>query len=108
LKFGSILLPGLCHLACSQPVGFLEIRILDGAEATPARVEILDADQRPWIAPDALGLTMECLSSPPPEWLEATVLTRELYNPYTATTQFYAAGGTSLELPPGNYRARIY
>ena len=108
MKFGSIILLGLCHLACSQPVGILEIRILDGAEATPARLEILDADGRPWIAPDALGLTIECLSSPPPDWLEATVLTTELYNPYTATTQFYAAGRTSLELPAGNYRVRVY
>jgi hypothetical protein len=103
-----LLLLGLCLFSCSQSEGSLEIRILDAGEATPARVEILDAAQKPWVPSDALAITMECFESPPPDWLQANVLTQEIDNPYTATKQFYTAGHTSLELPPGSYRVRVY
>ncbi len=108
MRYGSTLLLGLCLLSCSQSEGSLEIRILDAGEMTPARVEILDTAKKPWIPSDALVLSMECFEAPPPDWLQATVLTRELDNPYTATKQFYTEGHTTLELPAGSYRVRVY
>ncbi len=94
--------------ACSQPTGTLQLRVLHDGDTTPARVELLDGSGQAWVASDALPLTLECLLSPPPDWLRPRIVSRELQNPYTATTQFYSGGASSLELPPGRYQLRVY
>lgn len=93
---------------CSQPTATLELHVHSGGTPTPARVEVLDASKRAWVASDALPLTFECVLAPPPEWLRPSIVSRELENPYTATTQFYSDGASTLELPPGRYGLRVY
>lgn len=93
--------------ACAPPTGRLELRILADAEATPARVELLDAEGIGQVAPDGLTVVFECLAAPPPEWLQPAIESHEIFNLYTGTTQFYAAGYTALDLPPGRYELRV-
>lgn len=99
---------GLLLAGCTEPGATLLVRVLDEGAATPARVEVIDARGEAWVSQDALPLTLECLSAPPPAWLEPAVTTRSLDNPYTATTQFYLAGAGRLELPPGDYALRVF
>lgn len=81
--------------------------VADGA-TTPARVELLDAAGQASIPDDALPVVLECLQTPPPEWLRPLITSREVANPYTGTTQFYVAGHTALDLPSGTYQLRIF
>ena len=67
-----------------------------------------DEAGRAWVPNDALPVALECLFSPPPEWLRPSIESREFFNPYTDTTQFYLAGHTRIELPAGLYSLRVY
>jgi hypothetical protein len=95
-------------VACSEPTGRLDLRIREGAQTTPARVELIDAAGKAWTSPDALAVVLECIASPPPAWLQPGIESREIENLYTGTTQFYAAGHASVELPPGDYELRVF
>jgi hypothetical protein len=102
------ILPGLLLLACQPPAGHLELRILTDGEATPARIELLDAEGVSQVASDGLAVVLQCLAAPLPDWLQPTIESREIFNLYTGTTQFYAAGHTALDLPPGRYELRVF
>jgi hypothetical protein len=97
-------------LACSDPTGTLELRIVDAASGrpTPARVELLDASGTPWIPDAALLLTYECEVAPLPEWLAGFQRRQTIDNPHTGTQQFYLAQPTATALPAGSYRLRVF
>jgi len=96
-------------VACSpSSPGHLDLRILFEGEATPARIELLDAAGKSWIAPDALKVRLECLAAPKPTWLEPLVEFNEIDNIYTGTTQFYSAGHAAIDLPAGDYSVRVF
>jgi hypothetical protein len=107
----------------STPVGFaqpdarpgtLKLTIADAASGrpTPARVELLDEDGQDYIAGDALPVDGDCDMAqevPARLTLERAValLTKEVENPYTGTTQFYSVGKSEISLPPGNYKLQV-
>jgi len=98
--------------ACSEPAtGTLQVRTLDAALGVPipARLEVSDEQGRGWVADDAIPLRFECILQPLPDWAaERVSISRELPNPHTGTTQFYADGGARLDLPAGRYRLRAF
>jgi hypothetical protein len=93
---------------CSSADGQLDIRVLYEGKETPARIELVDAAGKAWIASDAITMTKECFAAPPPEWLKPLVETRSIFNHYTGTHQFYTAGHASVSLPPGSYALRVF
>jgi len=100
-------------LGCQPPSGTLVLRITDGdtGEVTPARVEIRNAEGEPVVAPDALTVTQACLLPPFPEWAEPAEALRRaphIDNPHTGTRQFYLARPSTVPLPPGRYRMRVF
>jgi hypothetical protein len=99
-------------VACSEPAtGTLQVRVLDEALASevPARLELRDERGKTWVADDALPLRFECGAQPLPDWAaERVSISRELANPHTGTTQFYADGSARLALPAGRYRLRAF
>lgn len=97
-------------LACSPQPGSLRVRVVDVATGveTPARVELLAADGEPHVPPDALPVASECLVAPLPAWSRPFTHGREIWNPYTRTTQFYVDGSARLDVPPGRYRIRVF
>ena len=99
-------------VACSEPAtGTLHVRVVDAAlgEEVPARLELRDAQGKDWVAEDAIPLRFECLLQPLPDWAAARVsISRELANPHTGTTQFYADGSARIALPAGRYRLRAF
>jgi hypothetical protein len=123
---------GLTHLVCltalgcvaaisgcttvdrAAPRGTLELRIIDGAsnEPTPARVELLDASGKAWIAGDALlvGPGYADRTIPWEGGIERakSLLSQQIENPFTRTTQFYSDGSSTVALPAGTYRLRAY
>ena len=94
--------------------GRLDLRVTEGAggRETPARVELLDKDGRAWIAEDALlvGPGYEEREIPWEGGIERalSLLSRKIENPFTRTTQFHTDGSSSVVLPAGAYRMRIY
>lgn len=95
--------------ASAQAETELVLHVLDEAGVeTPARVELLDAEGRAHLAPDALLVRTECLLAPLPEWLAPLLESRHIYNPYTGTDQFYVDGTAHLSLPSGTYRLRAF
>jgi len=99
-------------LACSEPAtGTLHVRVLDAAleREVPARLELRDEQGRAFVAEDAIPLRFECGAQPLPDWAaERFSISRELANPHTGTTQFYADGSARLALPAGRYRLRAF
>lgn len=93
---------------CSQAPAEVTIRVVDAesGQPVPGRLEVLDAQQRPHFASDALPVTRECVLSPLPDWLAGLRTKVGIFNPYTGTEQFYADGSATLSLPPGQYRVR--
>ena len=94
--------------ACgSSDTGTLRIRTLAEGAEVPARLEVLDAGGAAYAAGDALTLHFECEVAPLPEWLRSRISASDrLLNRETGTEQFYSAGRTHLEVPPGRYRIR--
>ncbi len=96
-------------VSCSpSPAGHLDLRVLDAGQATPARIELLDASGTAWIPSDAMKVTLECFAAPKPAWLQPLVAFNEIENIYTGTTQFYSAGHSAIDLPPGDYSLRVF
>src|SRR5438045_3072960 len=86
--------------------------IVDGAteKPTPARVEVIDAEGRSYVARDALRVPGDCADHSEPRWLSLDeslqVLPQSVENLYTRTTQFYSAGRSEIPLAPGQYTIR--
>src|ERR1051325_5382631 len=80
--------------------GTLELTIVDdlSGRPTPARVELLDADRKAYIAGDALPVNGDCADPQVP--LDLTperaiaMLSKTVENPYRQTTQFYSVGSS--------------
>jgi hypothetical protein len=110
IAVGLALVLSALALGCSPQLGSLRLRVVDSATGgeTPARVELLGADGEPHVPPDALPVAQECLVAPLPGWSRPFTHGREIWNPYTRTTQFYVDGTATVELPPGRYRVRVY
>ncbi|HEX2523018.1 MAG TPA: CehA/McbA family metallohydrolase, partial [Terriglobia bacterium] len=92
----------------------LKLSIVDetSGQPTPARVEVLDAAGKPYVAQDAL-LVGPGYSDRKNAWKgnldqALALLSKSIENPYTRTTQFYSAGNSSVVLPPGLYKLKLY
>jgi hypothetical protein len=95
-----------------MPNALLALTILDGATGrpTPARVQVIDAAGRSYVARDALKVPGDCADHPAPATLSLEealqVLPQSVHNLFTQTTQFYSAGHSEIQLDPGWYRVR--
>ncbi len=104
----------IAQLPGGQAGGRLNLRVTDGASGpgTPARVELLGSDGRAWIADDALlvgpGYADRVIPWEGDIERAKTFLARGIENPFTRTTQFYTSGSSTVPLPAGRYRLRIY
>jgi len=92
----------------------LKLSIVDAAsgQPTPARVEVLDATGKPYVAEDAL-LVGPGYSDRKNPWKgnlnqALALLSKSVENPYTRTTQFYSTGNSRVALPPGLYKLKLY
>ena len=92
----------------------LKLSIVDGTsgQITPARVEVLDAAGKSYVAQDAL-LVGPGYSDRKNPWKgnlgqALALLSRSIENPYTRTIQFYSTGNSKLALPPGLYKLKFY
>ena len=92
----------------------LKLSIVDAAsgQPTPARVEVLDAADKPYVAEDAL-LVGPGYSDRQNPWKGSVdqalaLLSRSIENPYTRTIQFYSTGNSKVALPPGLYKLKFY
>ena len=85
----------------------LSLAILDAAtgEPVPARVELLDTAGKGQIAEDALPIMTAHGRTPITSKL---TVTRRFPNPQTGTDQFYSTGQSTLSLPPGRYRLKVW
>lgn len=112
-----LLLAGSCRQGGAPPEkpGSLILNLREAARGAPtsARVELLDEYGRAFVADDALPVFADCGSAPIHNWLPggATLQAwwnghREVPNPYTGTTQFYADGSATAGLPAGRYSVR--
>jgi hypothetical protein len=97
------------------PAGTLGLRIVDAStgRVTPARVEVLGADEAYHVATDALRVGGDCDMSDEGAGytdLESTLagFSDRLENPYTGSTQFYSAGEASVALPAGEATIRVF
>jgi hypothetical protein len=101
-------------LAAQDQRGTLNLSIVDdtSGQPTPARVEVLDAEDASYVAEDAL-LVGPGYSDRENPWngnldKALSLLSRSVENPYTRTTQFYSTGNSRLSLPAGTYKLRLY
>jgi hypothetical protein len=102
-------------LSAAQPKsGTLDLAISDkpGGPATPARVELLDAAGKAYVADDAILVGPGYPDRVAP-WQgdlarALSYLARPIDNPYTRTTQFYSTGTSRITLPAGTYRLRVF
>jgi len=92
----------------------LKLSIVDAAsgQPSPARVEVLDAAGKAYVAADAL-LVGPGYSDRKNPWKgnlgqALALLTKRVENPYTRTTQFYSTGNSRVVLPPGSYKLKFY
>jgi len=114
----ALVLFSLAELSGASPgqTGTGELRLsVSDAEVrapTPARVELLDASGKPYVADDALlvGPGYQERAVPWQGDFDKAVglLSRKIDNPFTQTTQFYTKGSSVVTLPPGEYRLRIF
>lgn len=95
--------------------GKLELSIVDAVtgEQIPARVEIRGADDAYHVAADALRVGGDCdMSDAGAGYRDlATTLagfSDRIENPYTASTQFYSVGASSIALPVGASHVRVW
>ncbi len=104
-----------CGEGTSREHGFLAltVRDVDTGAPTSARIELLDENGQAVVPHDALTVFSDCGSAPVHAWIPrfATLQARwnehrEIANPYTGTTQFYADGLVDVRLPAGSYSVR--
>jgi hypothetical protein len=98
-------------LGCAEPVtGRLVLRVLDraGGPLVPARLELLDAEGKAWVPPQALPVSFECFAAPPAAWAADMVRSDRVSSGPAGADHFYLDGEGSLELPPGSYRLRVF
>lgn len=94
--------------------GTLRLSVTDGegGPLIPARIELLSADGRAYVAEDALPVGPGYPERYVPwegDFAKAlTYLSREIHNPFTQTTQFYTVGASNIALPAGEYRLRVF
>ncbi|MCX7012087.1 MAG: CehA/McbA family metallohydrolase [Candidatus Sumerlaeota bacterium] len=93
-------------------VASLTIAVVDEAtgEKTPARIEVLDAEKKPWIAKDALTIWDEIVPrNGPPDAPEKRrmILKSNVHNKFRGAEQFYSTGTSDMELPVGKYCIRV-
>jgi len=100
---------------CAPAHGVVVLAPLDAAtgHATPARIEVLDADGGSWIAPDALPVGGDCRGHATEPSADEVARAEPLLgsapfvrNGQERSYQFYLAGEAALALPPGRYRVR--
>jgi len=102
------------HLAAQQPSGTLLLTIIDeSGTPVPARVEVRGTDGTFYVAEDALPVGGDCDMSDLGAGLNdlASVLAAfsdRVENRYTGSTQFYSGGESSIRVPPGVTRVRIF
>jgi hypothetical protein len=96
-------------------MGTLKLTIVDAAtgQEIPARVEIRGADDAYHVAADALRVGGDCdMSDEGAGYRDlATTLASfsdRIENPYTASTQFYSAGTSSIPLPSGAATVKVF
>ncbi len=115
--FVLILAAGPFYLGCRPSGPRLELTVVDAATGrpTPARVEVLDDQGLPQIAPDALRVAGDCGWLPVHNWIGWwarlqmwRALETEVENPFTGTVQFYVDRPVTLDLEPGFYRIRVF
>jgi hypothetical protein len=94
--------------------GTLELTVLDESSnrPTPARVELLDADGRGYVAQDALRFDRGgCVDHVIAEdfTLERALegMSTHFMNAYTKTVQFYTVGTSVVSLPSGMYQLKL-
>lgn len=101
-------------LAAQQPLGTLLLTITDeSGTPVPARVEVRGADGTFYVAEDALPVGGDCDMSDLGAGLNdlASVLAAfsdRVENQYTGSTQFYSGGESSIRVPTGVTRVRIF
>ncbi len=104
-------------LSAAESTGTLRLTIRDAAtgEPVPARVEVRGADGAYHVAEDALRYTGDCSMSEPGSGIvdEAASLAPfadrvRLDNPYTRSAQFYSSGTSSVRMPAGSAKVRVF
>jgi hypothetical protein len=96
-------------------MGTLKLKIVDAAteQEVPARVEIRGADDAYYVAADALRVGGDCDMSDEGAGYRDLAITLASFsdrieNPYTASTQFYSTGTSSVPLPKGAATVKVF
>ncbi len=109
-----VVAPAETRLSAQQTAGTLLLSITDESGApVPARAEVRGADGTFYVAEDALPVGGDCDMSDLGAGLTdlASVLATfsdRVENGYTGSTQFYSDGASSIRVPPGTTRVRIF
>jgi hypothetical protein len=95
----------------------IDIEIIDGStqEPVPARLQVTDISGQAHIPASALAIPSDCGRWTPDGKFRPTdhtgdarsilaAMPRSVFNPFSRSEQFYAAGRSSLDLPPGRYK----
>ena len=103
----------LLAVGFQPPPGRLEIVTLDGTNATPARIELLDREGNGQVADDALPVGGDCRNREEPCAVSMEramgMLSKPFRNQHNNTTQFYSVGECAFsELPAGSYKLKVY
>lgn len=106
---------GIGQIRCQRlGAGKLELSVVDEAtgQPTPARVELVDANGKAYVASDALLVDGSCedpeTPSRPSLQQALSGLTRSVENPYTKSVQFYSSGASEVSVPAGDFSMRVY
>jgi hypothetical protein len=98
----------------AELTGTLQLSIVDNAvkKSTPARVELVDAQGKGYVADDALLVGGDCvdreLAFEVPFERAVAVLAKKVVNPYSKAIQFYSVGDSIISaLPAGNYSLTV-
>jgi hypothetical protein len=105
-----LLLASMTASARPAAPGTLRLTLVDEASGrpTPARVELLDAQGKGYVAQDALPIDGDCVDRDIPADYTVeraiAVMSKQFVNQFTKTVQFYSVGKSFVSLPPGDYR----
>ncbi len=109
----SFVLFSVIHIYPQSSILSLEVKDKATGQITPARIEVYDDKGKFFVANDALLVGGDCDMSDEGSGLidlQTTLasFSDRIVNPYTATTQFYSVGNTTLSLPDGVYTIRVF